>query len=88
MTTRLDTDTPTRGSSGPQSAPQRPDGAPGQPPTQRPAESRTRPPEQLTLPPELIAVMTLPTLIPSRRRRGRRVHDLPDIANYQTQENR
>ncbi|MEU1663621.1 hypothetical protein ABZ547_08395 [Streptomyces sparsogenes] len=53
------------------------------------ADRRDQPtPEQLTLPVELLAAMTLPTPIPSRRRRGRRVHDLPDIANYQNQENR
>lgn len=78
---------PPRGYSGPQGAPQCPDGTQGQPPAQRAAEGRTRLPEQLTLPPELLAAMALPTLIPSRRRRGRRVHDLPDIANYQHEEN-
>ncbi|MEU7240273.1 hypothetical protein [Streptomyces sparsogenes] len=52
------------------------------------ADRRDQPaPEQLTLPAELLAAMTLPVPIPSRRRRGRRVHDLPDIANYQPEGN-
>lgn len=45
-------------------------------------------PEQLTLPAELIAAVCLPVPIPSARRRGRRVHHLPDISNYQPEETR
>ncbi|OMI34440.1 hypothetical protein [Streptomyces sparsogenes] len=86
MTARLDTDTPPRGYSGPQGAPQRPDDAQDQPPAQRAAESHAGLPEQLTLPAELIAAVLLPVPIPSARRRGRRVHHLPDIANYQPEE--
>lgn len=86
MTARPDTDTPSRRSSGPQSAPQRPDAAQGQPTAQRAAESHAGLPEQLTLPADLIAAVLLPVPIPSARRRGRRVHHLPDIANYQPEE--
>ncbi|WP_438479189.1 hypothetical protein [Streptomyces asiaticus] len=43
-------------------------------------------PVQLTLPPGLLAAMLLPAPIPSARRRGRPVHNVPDIANYQTEE--
>jgi hypothetical protein len=84
-------DTPSRVSSSPQGAPQRPDGAQGPRDPQRPAGARTAPPsapEQLTLPADLIAAVTLPVPIPSARRRGRRVHHLPDIDRYQPEENR
>lgn len=47
------------------------------------AEPQESAPVQLTLPPELLAAMLLPAPIPSARRRGRPVHCLPDIANYQ-----
>ena len=67
----LATDTPPRGSSGPQGALQWPNAAQDQPPAQRAAESHTGPPEQLTLPADLIAAVCL-----------------PDIANYQPEENR
>ncbi|MFD8088695.1 hypothetical protein [Streptomyces malaysiensis] len=43
---------------------------------------------QLALPPELLAAMLLPAPIPSARRRGRPVRSVPDISNYQPEENR
>lgn len=79
-------DTPSRGSSGPQSAPQRPDAAQDPRTPQRAAESRTAAPVQLALPPEFLAAVLLPTPIPSARRRGRPVHSTPDISNYQPKE--
>lgn len=43
---------------------------------------------QLALPDALLTAMTLPAPIPSARRRGRRVHSLPDIDRYQPEETR
>ncbi len=82
-------DTPPRGSTAPVSAPQRPEVAREPQAPQRAAGGRVEPPSapvQLTLPPGLLAAMLLPAPIPSARRRGRPVHNVPDIANYQTEE--
>ncbi|MFE9003149.1 hypothetical protein ACFYOY_13550 [Streptomyces sp. NPDC007875] len=51
------------------------------------AEPREAAPVQLALPPELLAAMLLPVPIPSARRRGRPVRSVPDISNYQPEEN-
>ncbi|WP_275558563.1 hypothetical protein [Streptomyces sp. 5-6(2022)] len=59
--------------------------------TTRPAPADNEPgpetPVQLTLPPELLAAMALPAPIPSAQRRGRPVRSVPDISNYQPEEN-
>lgn len=83
-------DTPPRGSSGPVSAPQRPDGAQDPRHPQRAADGRVADPPapvQLTLPAELLAAVLLPVPTPSARRRGRPVHSVPDISDYQPEEN-
>ncbi|MEU1787062.1 hypothetical protein ABZ553_14550 [Streptomyces sparsogenes] len=64
-------------------------GVPNGPQTGAQSFDRTEPAtlEQLTLPADLIAAVTLPVPIPSARRRGRRVHSLPDIDCYKPNEN-